>query len=130
MEQIKANLGRLGSFTERAGMNKRYLNTRFKEKFSSFSNNDLAIVFRVQSNAFLWSKEWKELRTEALKLYGSTCKYCKSINNIQIDHILPRKYYPELALDITNLQPLCSKCNKKKGNKIMRNNNVMSNNRK
>lgn len=116
---MKANLGRLGSFTERADMSKRYLNTRFKEKFSSFSNNDLAIVFRVQSNAFLWSKEWKELRSEALKLYGSNCKFCGSINNIQIDHILPRKYYPELALEISNLQPLCSKCNKKKGNKIL-----------
>lgn len=96
----------------------RYLKTRFKDKFSSFSNNDFAIVFRVQSKAFLQSKEWKELRLKALELYGSVCKHCGSINNIQVDHILPRKYYPELALDIDNLQPLCSRCNKKKGNKI------------
>ena len=34
-----------------------------------------------------------------------------------IDHIKPRKFFPELALDILNLQLLCAKCNKRKGNK-------------
>lgn len=37
--------------------------------------------------------------------------------NSNVDHIKPRLYYPELARDINNLQVLCGRCNKEKGNK-------------
>ena len=99
-------------------MHKRLLKLSCKEKLKKLSNNQIAIVFKAQSNGFLNSKEWRDLRQQALKKYGSNCKYCGSDKNINIDHILPRKFYPELALDIKNLQPLCAPCNKKKGNSV------------
>lgn len=35
---------------------------------------------------------------------------------INVDHIKPRKKYPHLALEISNLQILCHDCNHGKGN--------------
>jgi 5-methylcytosine-specific restriction endonuclease McrA len=101
-------------------MEKRLLKIAYKNKLNKLSNNQIAIVFKAQSKNFLNSKEWRDLRQKALKLYGSACKYCGATKNINVDHILPRKFYPELALDINNLQPLCAPCNKKKGNKVQK----------
>jgi len=36
---------------------------------------------------------------------------------LNVDHIRPRRYYPELALELGNLQVLCAACNQGKGNK-------------
>jgi 5-methylcytosine-specific restriction endonuclease McrA len=41
----------------------------------------------------------------------------KDRRKVNVDHIKPRKYFPELALCFDNLQVLCSRCNKEKGNK-------------
>ena len=35
---------------------------------------------------------------------------------MNVDHIKPRKHFPELALDINNTQVLCNICNHGKGN--------------
>jgi 5-methylcytosine-specific restriction endonuclease McrA len=35
---------------------------------------------------------------------------------MNVDHIKPRKTYPELALSVENLQILCGECNHGKGN--------------
>ena len=99
-------------------MDKRILKIAYKNKLSKLTNNQLAVLFKAQSSNFLNSIEWKSLRQIALKKYGCVCNKCGSTNNINVDHILPRKFFPELALDIKNLQPLCAKCNKFKGNKI------------
>ena len=66
---------------------------------------------------FLKSKEWKETRQKILEFYGKKCMACGSIEKIQVDHIKPRSKYPELELDVTNLQVLCWECNKIKNNK-------------
>lgn len=34
---------------------------------------------------------------------------------LHVDHVKPRHFFPELALEITNLQVLCEDCNKGKG---------------
>lgn len=56
----------------------------------------------------------------ALNLYGLTCQcYGASVKHgatLNVDHIKPRKFFPHLALDINNLQVLCSDCNHGKGN--------------
>ena len=91
-----------------------------KLKMSNLSNNEIALNLRKSSDGFLQSKEWKELRLKALGIYGFVCVKCGKDNSkshpINVDHIKPRKFFPDLALEITNLQPMCGPCNKKMGN--------------
>jgi 5-methylcytosine-specific restriction endonuclease McrA len=79
-----------------------------------------APVICTTSDDFLLSYEWRKLRMEALKKYGARCQCCGATRadgiKIHVDHIKPRKRYPELALDIGNLQVLCEVCNHGKGN--------------
>lgn len=82
--------------------------------------NEVAAELRVKSDGFLLTPEWRAVRAEAIKRYGLACGKCgaeqTARSRTNIDHIKPRKFFPELALDIDNLQPLCGKCNKRKGN--------------
>lgn len=72
------------------------------------------------SHAFLTSYEWRRVRMIALKKYGAVCQCCgaspKTGAVINVDHIKPRKLFPQLALDVDNLQVLCNECNHGKGN--------------
>ena len=88
---------------------------------SSMSDQEVAEELRKTADPFLYSKEWRDLRKLAIEKYGLVCSKCGQENSrrfpINIDHIKPRRYFPELALEISNLQPLCGPCNKAKGNK-------------
>ena len=70
---------------------------------------------------FLLCAEWKTLRMRALERGGAKCACCgRSAADgarMNVDHIKPRRFYPELALTLDNLQVLCSDCNHGKGNK-------------
>jgi len=72
------------------------------------------------STDFLQTYEWRKLRMEALKKYGPVCQCCGASREtgavMNVDHIKPRKLFPQLALDINNLQILCHECNHGKGN--------------
>jgi len=72
------------------------------------------------SDDFLSTFEWKATRMMALKKYGPVCQCCgasaKTGAVIHVDHIKPRKIFPDLALNIDNLQILCGDCNGGKGN--------------
>lgn len=72
------------------------------------------------SDAFLSSYEWRRVRMVALKRYGARCQCCGATPAtgavMNVDHIKPRKLFPQLALDIENLQVLCGDCNHGKGN--------------
>lgn len=74
----------------------------------------------ARSRDFLKSKAWLRLRLQALKIHGNQCQSCGASPNtgavLNVDHIRPRRLFPELALDIDNLQVLCSNCNSGKGN--------------
>lgn len=74
----------------------------------------------VTSNEFLMTYEWRKARMVALKYYGPKCQCCGATPKhgavINVDHIKPRRLFPELALDIDNLQILCHECNHGKGN--------------
>ena len=89
----------------------------YKSIVSNLSNNELSKFFQNQNKYFLQSKEWRVLRKKALLHYGYKCQRCGSKKKICVDHIKPRKFYPDLALDFNNLQILCAWCNKVKGNK-------------
>jgi HNH endonuclease len=66
---------------------------------------------------FLQSKQWIRLRQQAIRYYGKTCMKCgRTANPPNVDHIKPRARFPHLALEFKNLQILCRRCNKHKGN--------------
>ena len=73
----------------------------------------------LKSAQFLRSREWLELRYKALLRCGKQCMCCGArpmpSNPLQVDHIKPRSKFPELAMDINNLQVLCMQCNFGKG---------------
>ncbi len=77
-------------------------------------------TIRALGDPFLASYEWATIRMRALKEHGAACQCCgKTAKDgivINVDHIKPRRDFPELALDVTNLQVLCGECNKGKGN--------------
>jgi len=72
------------------------------------------------SAEFLNTYEWRRVRMLALKKYGPKCMCCGATPSdgavMNVDHIKPRRFYPELALDVDNLQILCHDCNHGKGN--------------
>lgn len=90
-------------------------------KASAMTDNEVADALRKTADPFLRTDAWMKLRKLALEKYGLVCCKCGRENSrkfpINMDHIKPRKFFPELALDINNLQPLCGPCNKAKGNK-------------
>ncbi len=71
-----------------------------------------------ESKRFLNSVAWRNL--SAYKLSQTPwCEQCAltepiSVPANQVDHILPRKTHPHLALEMSNLQSLCSECHGKK----------------
>lgn len=71
------------------------------------------------TDEFLSSYEWRKVRMLALRKYGPVCQCCGATPPdavMNVDHIKPRKLYPQLALDVDNLQILCHECNHGKGN--------------
>ena len=75
--------------------------------------------YKKQSDKFFKSREWRQLRYDALKLHGRKCQCCGATPDctiLHVDHIKPRSKYPELQLSIDNLQVLCEDCNIGKSN--------------
>jgi 5-methylcytosine-specific restriction endonuclease McrA len=74
----------------------------------------------VCSKDFLMSYQWRRKRMEVLTKHGARCQCCgitpKEGAVMHVDHIKPRSKFPELALEIDNLQVLCDACNHGKGN--------------
>ena len=76
-------------------------------------NERRAAVRRVD---FYSSKDWKLVRYKALVACGAKCQCCgataeSSGRPLHVDHVKPRSRYPELELDVNNLQVLCEACN-------------------
>lgn len=66
---------------------------------------------------FYQSREWRRLRYQVLMHYGRQCQCCNAKDKpLHVDHIKPVSKYPELKLEITNLQILCEDCNIGKSN--------------
>lgn len=58
-------------------------------------------------------KEWQEVLTK----YGNKCLCCGSTEKITLDHIIPLSKGGTNTIE--NLQPLCSRCNRKKWKDII-----------
>lgn len=68
---------------------------------------------------FYSSYKWLIKREQVFLRFGKICLSCYTKQNIQVDHIICRTQRPDLQYDIENLQPLCAKCNKEKGKKVI-----------
>ena len=68
---------------------------------------------------FLASREWAQVRYEALQASDGKCQCCGRSKHdgiiLHVDHIHPRSKRPDLALTLSNLQVLCAQCNRGKG---------------
>lgn len=91
----------------------KYLKSEVKNLTTSSSKKTRSN--KQSSIDFYSSREWRILRYKVLVKYGAVCQCCgasrKNGAEIHIDHIKPRSKYPELELDINNLQCLCKECN-------------------
>ena len=69
----------------------------------------------IPAEEFFASLSWKNLRYKALHRHGGRCQCCGASPAegaiLHVDHIKPRSKYPELALEMDNLQVLCADCN-------------------
>lgn len=71
------------------------------------------------NNEFYLSSAWKTLRYRVFETYGRKCLLCGTDQEtLHVDHIKPRSLFPELELDINNLQVLCATCNQGKSNRF------------
>ncbi len=56
----------------------------------------------------------------SFSFFSKRCLACGRLSKdviLNVDHMPPRRLYPELALAIENLRVLCALCNQGKGNK-------------
>ena len=72
-------------------------------------------IYSDNKESFYNSEEWKALREEVFQKYPAICMRCGNKNNLAVDHVKPKARYPDLKLDINNLQVLCRDCNYFKG---------------
>lgn len=73
-----------------------------------------------KSNSFYLTQEWVMVRNQRRLIDGEKCWVCgenrrfdHAGNTIQyeVDHILPRHHFPELALELLNTAVACKSCN-------------------
>ncbi len=68
---------------------------------------------------FYQTQKWKRLRLKAFETCGTRCQCCGRFAPeviLDVDHIKPRSKFPELELNLDNLQILCRECNQGKSN--------------
>lgn len=69
---------------------------------------------------FYKSREWASARYAALVKSNGACQCCGARASdgavLHVDHKKPRSKFPELALELSNLQVLCDLCNVAKSN--------------
>ena len=64
---------------------------------------------------FYRSLEWREFRQRALELLPPACVGCGRTDvAVELDHIIPVRLRPDLALDLSNVQRLCKSCHSRK----------------
>lgn len=70
-------------------------------------------------------KEWKILRSAALKRDNNECQDCKSVGKFshakEVHHIKDKRVRPDLFLDLSNLICLCKDCHNKRHERLKSN---------
>lgn len=90
------------------GIHKAERQDKARHKFYDSTKRD------KQAAEFYKSTAWKKVRAQAMARAHYLCQDCLKrgvINKAEmVHHIKPLREFPELALDINNLKPLCYKC--------------------
>ena len=73
---------------------------------------------RKHKKVYYTKEEWEEAREAVFLRDGRICYRCQC-EATQVDHVLPKSKYPHLALDLTNLKPICWPCNRKKNTQVL-----------
>lgn len=63
---------------------------------------------------FYRSKQWQELRQQALDRDYYVCQYCGQPNSNTVDHIVPVEFDQSLMTSIDNLATICRNCHRNK----------------
>ena len=58
------------------------------------------------------SPEYRKWRLSVLIRDGYRCVWCKATENLEVDHVYPFAYFPDLRFDIKNGRCLCPSCHK------------------
>lgn len=78
------------------------------------SKNDSPEKNDLKKQGFYHSPAWRRLRLQALQRDHYLCQKClaekKIVAATEVHHVKPVADYPELALDLDNLQSLCWSC--------------------
>lgn len=97
-----------------------------KRNFEDFGEGIVDSIYRfIEANKKVkfdyYCDEFRKLRHDVFLRDGEKCACCGVVPkpgvSLTIDHIKPVSKFPELSLDIENLQVLCWACNTKKSNK-------------
>ena len=68
------------------------------------------VLMSRSSQSHLVTGQWKRVRLRVLMRDGRTCAYCGQGDANEVDHVIPISK-PGTNNWITNIQPLCEKCN-------------------
>jgi hypothetical protein len=95
-------------------------NTAVRDVSSAILRESLGNFEKTQLDywRFYTTPEWRAVRLAVIERDGPICRWCTqlaSLTDLTVDHVKPRSLFPELALDLGNLQVLCRSCNSKKG---------------
>lgn len=60
-----------------------------------------------------YNRDYNKWRKSVLKRDNYTCQECEAKDNLEVHHIKPLKFYPELYIEIDNGLTLCNKCHRK-----------------
>lgn len=97
-----------------------WLGAPVPENFGTWRGRPKFLV-SPQDKDFYITREWREVRYQALKLSDGRCACCGRSKDhgvvLHVDHIKPKSKFPHLALTLSNLQVLCEDCNLGKSNK-------------
>lgn len=66
----------------------------------------------------VWSQTY--IKEQLLKMSHNKCAYCEckiieESKYLEVEHFFPKKHYPNLVVEWSNLLPSCKRCNGKKG---------------
>lgn len=71
-----------------------------------------------RTDPFYLSPQWRRLRVLVLKRDKHKCSWCgrdvSGIGQARVDHVVPRRQRPDLALTASNCRALCVACDGKR----------------